>query len=205
MSDDGEVPWFSDESEVPPEYEAEVVSVRAKVAWDGYLAKGYGSSEWIGNRGMLKLSLNILNGTTTVAAISTEHPQAYIFPSRYSIGQPLEYAVSSNCDHIANFHVGQVAETKLGIGDYFIHLGPRSGAASAYVVQPACAKEEDPDAPPPEEEGSGPSDGGGSGDGGDTGDSGGWCNTTTYSVQYWNGYDWQHDYYEDETTCYSYS
>jgi hypothetical protein len=203
MADDGEVPWFSDESEVPPEYSAEVLSVRATVAWDGYLAKGYGSSEWKGNRGVLTLSMNILNGTSSVASLLREYPQGYLIPARYVIGQPLEYAVSTNCDHIANFSATQEARTKLGIGEHFITLGPSTGEASAYALQPACQKEEDPDAPPPEEESSGPSGGSGSGSGG-SGEPTVWCYTTTYSVQRWNGTDWQHEFYETETTCYSF-
>jgi hypothetical protein len=206
ITDDGqELPYFENESQVPQDYTAYVRSVRARVQWNDRIAEGYGSSEWYGNRGVMKLTLSILHGTSHVASPSEEFPQASIFPQEHIKGQPYQYTVGSSCDHTANFDVKQTAKTTYWAGDLGTVSQPASaGFARADAAQPACPKEEDEDAPAPGEGGSGPSDGGGSSGGGaDTGGTRYWCETTTYSVQRWNGEGWHHEYYETETRCYA--
>lgn len=208
ITDDGqELPYFENESQVPDNYTPYVKSVRARVQWNNKIAEGYGSSEWYGNRGVMKLTLGILHGTSHVASPSEEFPQATIFPQAQIKGQPFQYTVGSSCDHTANFDVLQSARTTYWAGAWgTINQTASPGFAQAAATQPSCPKEEDEDSPPPGEEGgSGPSDGGsGSGGDGSAASSGGsWCQTTTYRVEVWNGSYWEFEGYEYETTCYS--
>jgi hypothetical protein len=207
ITDDGqELPYFENESQVPQNYTAYVKSVRARVQWNDRIAEGYGSSEWYGNRGVMKLTLSILYGTTHVASPSEEFHQATLFPQDQIKGQPFQYTVGSTCDHTANFFVKQSARTTYWAADMgSVSQSATDGAARADAIQPSCPKEEDENAPPPGEGGSGPSDGGGGSGGGGSAPSGGgsWCQTTTYRVEVWNGSEWVFEKYEYETTCYS--
>lgn len=208
ITDDGqELPYFENESEVPQGYTPYVKSVRARVQWNNRIAEGYGSSEWYGNRGVMKLTLSILHGTDHVVSPSEEFSQSTLLPQSQLKGQPFQYTVGSSCDHTANFFVKQSARTTYWLADMgILSQSAPDGSAQADATQPSCPKEEDEDAPPPSEEGgSGPYDGGGSSGGGGSAPSGGgsWCQTTTYRVEVWNGSYWEFERYEYETSCYS--
>lgn len=193
----GEVPWFEDDSQVPAEYQARIWDLEARVAWEGAVANAYAFSRWSGNRGTLKLNLSILEGTTTVATPSEEHVRQEVFPHEFMIGQPMGYAVSADCGHVANFDANQVARLVLGIAQYIIEWSTTSRTSRAYATQPACTNEDEP------VDGGGGEGGGGSGGGGtDGGDGTVTCETTTYEIQVWNGSEWVHDGYEYETVCY---